>query len=124
MAELLAARDVIKESPIRYQGGQHMKTGTILAAFATIAAAPTALAADQPAAAPHVAEVITLDVGANMEKFSELTKRVDAIAKKLQTTGTVRYYVSTWAGTAAGHVIVTVEYPSLASLAQSVAKFN
>jgi hypothetical protein len=101
-----------------------MKTGTILAAAAIIAATAALPAAAQTAAAPHVLEVITLDVGANMQKFSELTKHVDAITKQLKVTGAVRYYMSTWAGTGAGHVIVTVEYPSLASLAQSVAKMN
>jgi len=99
-----------------------MKTQTIVAASIMIAAATAISAADQMPAAPHVTEVITLDVGANMQKFTELSKRVDGILKGLQFAGKVRYYETTWAGTSAGHVIVTVEYTSLMSLAQSVAK--
>jgi peptidyl-tRNA hydrolase len=81
------------------------------------------LAADAPAPA-HVTEVIVLDVGANMQKFIDLANRANAITKSLQVGGTVRYYVSTWAGEGTGRVIVTVEHPSLVSLAQSQAKLN
>ncbi|HTT03400.1 MAG TPA: hypothetical protein VMG11_15075 [Steroidobacteraceae bacterium] len=101
-----------------------MKAKTILAASVMIAAATAISAADQAPAAPHVTEVITVDVGANMQKFRDMSRRIDGILKGLQFAGKVRYYETTWAGTSAGHVIVTVEYPSLVILAQSVAKLN
>ena len=106
------------------KGRQHVKTRTSFAAAAIIAAAAALPSAAQTPATPHVVEVIVLDVGSNMQKLAELSKRVDALTKQLRVTGTARYYMSTWAGAGAGQVIVTVEYPSLASLAQSVAKMN
>jgi len=101
-----------------------MKIKTIFIASCMIAAAAAISAADQARSAPHVTEVITLDVGGNMPKFMEMSKQVDGILRTLQFTGTVRYYVTTWAGTGSGHVIVTVEYASLISLAQQLAKLN
>jgi hypothetical protein len=98
-----------------------MKTKTILMASCLIASALAVSAADAPAP-PHVVEVIVLDVGTNMQKFQELANRIAAISKKQQAGGTVRYYVSTWSGEGAGRVIVTVEHPSLAALAQSQAR--
>jgi hypothetical protein len=101
-----------------------MKTQILFAASAIFAAATAVPSAAQTPATPHVTEVIVLDVGANMQKLNDLSKRVDAIMRQLKVTSTVRYYMSTWAGSGAGQVIVTVEYPSLTSLAQSVAKLN
>ncbi|HUK00844.1 MAG TPA: hypothetical protein VLW26_01040 [Steroidobacteraceae bacterium] len=100
-----------------------MKTKTLLVASCLIACGMGALAADTPAP-PHVTEVIVLDVGSHMQKFMELANRASAITKQIQAGGTVRYYVSTWAGEGSGHVIVTVEHASLAALAQSDAKMN
>ena len=98
-----------------------MKTKTILVASCLLAAAMALSAADAPAP-PHVIEVITLDVGANMQKFQALAKRADEITKQIHAGGTVRYYVASWAGEGTGRVIVTIEHPSLAALAQSQAK--
>jgi hypothetical protein len=72
-----------------------------------------------PAAAPHVTEIIVLDVGAHMQKLLELSKRMEAIQTKYQSTGKARIWEGSWAGSEAGRVIVTVEYPSLRSLAES-----
>ena len=69
-------------------------------------------------------EVIVLDVGSSMQKFFDLSNRANAIATKYQSTGKVRYYMATYAGPESGHVIVTIEYPSLASMAESAAKMN
>jgi hypothetical protein len=87
-------------------------------------ASATAISAADAPAAPHVTEVIVVDVGGGMQKFQELAKRVDAISKQLHVGGTVRYHLATWAGEGAGRVIVTVEYPSLTALADSSAKMN
>jgi len=102
-----------------------MHTRTLfISAVCLIASSLVVSAADAPAPrAAHVTEVIVLDVGAaNMQKFMDLANRASAITKQLQVAGTVRYYVGTWAGEGSGHVIVTVEYPSLLSLAQAEAK--
>jgi hypothetical protein len=82
-------------------------------------AAVTAVSSAAPPPAPHVTEVIVLDVGAHMQKFLELTKRMDAIQSKYQSTGKAHIWEGTWAGSESGRVIVTVEYPSLLSLAES-----
>jgi hypothetical protein len=66
-----------------------------------------------------VTHVIVFDVGANMAKFLELTKRAAEIAQKNGDTGKARYWASAHAGPNSGAVIVTVEYPSLVSFAQS-----
>jgi hypothetical protein len=82
-------------------------------------AAVTAVSSAAPPPAPHVTEVIVLDVGAHMQKFLELARRMDAIQAKYQGTGKVHIWQGSWAGNESGHVIVTVEYPSLLSLAES-----
>lgn len=86
---------------------------TIAALFAIVS---SAAAPDRPA---RVKTVITLDVGPNMQKFSELVRRRMAIEKSLHTTGVPTFWVSTYSGTSVGHVTVTVDYPSLASMARS-----
>jgi hypothetical protein len=53
-----------------------------------------------------------------------LSKRVAAIATKIQDPGHARYWLSTWGGPDSGHVIIAIEYPSLVSLAESEAKMN
>ena len=100
-----------------------MKITTILMSSCLLASAMAISAADAPAA-PHVTEVIVVDIGGNMQKFQELAKRVDGISKQLHVGGTVRYHLATWAGEGSGRVIVTVEYPSLTALADSGAKMN
>ena len=91
---------------------------------AAMTAVSSAAPAAPPAGPPHVTEVVVLDVGANMQKFIELSKRVDAIAAKNHAPGHARYWMSTWGGPDSGHVIIAIEYPSLASLADSIAKMN
>jgi len=99
-----------------------MKIKTILVASCFIASMAVS-GADAPAP-PHVIEVIVLDVGANMQKFIDQSNRATAIMKKLQVGGTVRYYRSSWAGEGTGHVIVTIEYPSLVAFAQGTSKLD
>ena len=74
--------------------------------------------------APHVTQVIVLDVGPHMKRFVELTNRASAMADKYESTGKVRYWTSTWAGPNTGHAIVTIEFPSLASMASSIARMG
>jgi hypothetical protein len=95
-----------------------LKTPIVLVASFMVAVV-TAVSSAAPPPAPHVTEVIVLDVGAHMQKFLELTKRMDAIQSKYQSTGKAHIWQGSWAGSESGHVIVTVEYPSLLSLAQS-----
>jgi len=71
-----------------------------------------------------VTQVIVLDVDTNMQKFNDLSNRVDAIAVKYQSTGKARYWITTIGGAEVGRVIVTIEYPSLISFAQSQAKMD
>ena len=97
-----------------------LKTSILLAASFVVGAIMTAVSsAAPPAAAPHVTEVIVLDVGAHMQKLLELSKRMEAIQTKFQGTGKARIWQGSWAGSEAGRVIVTVEFPSLRSLAES-----
>jgi ribosomal protein S5 len=100
-----------------------MKTKTFLVASCLLASTMAISAADAPAPA-HVIEVITIDTGGNMQKFMELSKRAAEIAKQVHAGGTVRYYMTTWAGDGAGRVVVTIEHQSLAALAQSEATLN
>jgi hypothetical protein len=81
--------------------------------------AVTTVSSAAPPPAPRVTQVIVLDVGAHMQKFLEFARRMDAIQTKYQSAGKARVWQSTWAGSEAGRVIVTVEYPSLRSLAES-----
>ena len=101
-----------------------MKTKIILVASCLVAIVTAVSSAAPPAGPPRVTEVIVLDVGTNMQKFNDLTSRVDAIATKYQSTGKSRYWITTFAGAEVGRVIVTVEYPSLISFAQSQAKMD
>src|SRR4029077_8629499 len=52
-----------------------------------VATVATVSSAAPPTGPPRVTEVIVLDVGANMQKFSDLSNRVNAIATKYQNTG-------------------------------------
>jgi hypothetical protein len=101
-----------------------VKAQIILVVLIIVVAMTAVSSTAAPAGPPRVTDVFVLDVGANMQKFIDLTSRVNAIAAKYQSTGQARYWISTWAGPEAGHVIVTIEYPSLVSMAQSVAKLN
>jgi len=101
-----------------------MKTRTILIASCAVAAIASVSSAQAPAAPPRVTEVVVLDVGSNMQKFFDLTKRANAITKQLNSPGKARYWISSWAGPEAGHVIVTIEFPSLVAMAQSEAQLN
>jgi hypothetical protein len=74
--------------------------------------------------APHVTQVIVLDVGPHMKKFIDLSNRASAMAAKYESTGQVRYWTSTWAGPDTGRVIVTIEFPSLSSMAGSVSRMS
>ena len=88
---------------------------------ATVAAVSSAA---PPTGPPRVTDVIVLDVGANMQKFNDLSTRVNAIATKYQSTGKTRYWATMWAGSEVGRVVVTIEYPSLVSMAESIAKME
>jgi len=101
-----------------------MRTQIILVASCILATVAAVSSAAPPAGPPRVTEVIVLDVGANMQKFSDLSSRVNAIATKYQNTGKTRYWATTWAGSEVGRVIVTIEYPSLVSMAESIAKME
>lgn len=95
-----------------------MKTATTLLASLMMAAVTTVSSAAPPAA-PHVTEVIVLDVGTHMQKLLELSRRMDAIQAKYQATGKARLWRAGWAGAEAGRVIIAVEYTSLRALADS-----
>ena len=101
-----------------------MKTQIILVASCLVATVTAVSSAAPPAGPPRVTQVIVLDVGTNMQKFNDLSSRVDTIATKNQSTGKTRYWITTLAGAEVGRVIVTIEYPSLISFAQSQAKMD
>jgi hypothetical protein len=84
-----------------------------------IVALSSVAAAQEP---PRVTNVIVFDVGADMAKFTELSKRARAIREKYQSTGKVRLWMSAFAGPNTNRVVVTVEYPSLVAMAQSWSK--
>lgn len=101
-----------------------MKSQIILVAACLVATVSAVSSAAPPAGPPRVTQVIVLDVGTNMQKFNDLSSRVDTIATKNQSTGKTRYWITTFAGAEVGRVIVTIEYPSLISFAQSQAKMD
>ena len=72
----------------------------------------------------HITNVIVFDVGPDLAKFRELSKRADAISAKYGSTGKARVWIAAFAGPDSNKVIVAVEYPSLVSMAQSVGKVN
>ena len=98
---------------------KNLMTGTFL-----VLASAMAPAASPPSQAPAVTEVIVFDVGPNMAKFLALTKRANAITQKYGSTGKARFWANAYAGRESGTMVVTVEYPSLVSLAQSTAKYD
>jgi hypothetical protein len=79
---------------------------------------------DPPADAPRITEVFVIDVGENMPKSIELSRRIDALVKKYGSEGTSHYWIGAWAGSEVGKVIVTVEFPSLMALARDEEKFQ
>lgn len=91
---------------------------------ACLLAIVTASSSAAPPGPPRVTQVVVLDVGASMQKFNDLNSRMDTIAAKNQSTGKARFWMTTFAGAEVGRVIVTVEYPSLISFAQSQAKMD
>ena len=101
-----------------------MRKVSLFAVGLIIAVTATMSSAAPPAAAPRVTEVYVLDVGDNMGKFIELSKRVNALVKKIGSQGTTHYWINTWAGANAGKVVVTVEFPSLLALAQDEEKYR
>jgi hypothetical protein len=101
-----------------------VKTQIILVASCLVATVTAISSAAPSAEPPRVTQVIVLDVGANMQKFNDLSSRVNSIATKNQSTGKTRYWITTLAGSEVGRVIVTIEYPSLISFAQSQAKMD
>ena len=98
-----------------------IKNCLMMATFLVLVAA-TVPAASPPSEGPAVTEVIVFDVGPNMAKFLELTKRANSITQKYGSTGKARFWAAAYAGRDSGAVIVTIEYPSLVALAQSAAK--
>jgi hypothetical protein len=63
-------------------------------------------------------------VGRDLAKFTELSKRAQTINQKYASTGKARMWLAAIAGPDSNRVIVTVEYPSLVAMAQSISKVN
>jgi hypothetical protein len=101
-----------------------MIKNVVMMAMALLFVAATAPAASPAGEGPAVTEVLVFDVGPNLPKFLELSKRANTIAQKYGGTGKARTWIASYSGPNTGNVIVTVEYPSLVSLAQSRAKIN
>lgn len=76
------------------------------------------------AESPRVTQVIVLDVGPHMRKFSDRSARAKSIAEKYESAGKARYWTATMAGPDTGRVIVTIEFPSLSALAESVTRMS
>jgi hypothetical protein len=110
--------------PFGHQGETIVKTQITLVAACLLVIVTASSSAAPPAGPPRVTQVVVLDVGASMQKFNDLNNRMDAISTKYQSTGKARFWMTTYAGAEVGRVIVTVEYPSLISLAQSQAKMD
>ncbi|HTR48516.1 MAG TPA: hypothetical protein VMM16_14135 [Verrucomicrobiae bacterium] len=58
----------------------------------------------------------------NLPAYLEGLDRVRGIMKRMGVPGQIRVFQGTYAGTGAGTIIVTVEYPSMAALADADAK--
>ncbi len=99
-----------------------MRIGSLLIGLAlvlTFGLAPNDAVAQE---APRVINVQFIDVGGDLPKFQEFFTRFDAIAKKYDSTGTARVWLSTLAGANTNRVVLVTEYPSMVSMAQSNAK--
>ena len=84
-----------------------------------MAAAVTTVSSAAPPPAPRVTEVIVLDVGSHLQKLIEISRKFDALSVKYHDAGKVRIWQSSLAGSDTARVVVTIEYPSLLSYAQS-----
>jgi hypothetical protein len=95
--------------------------GTLTLLVVTAAAAQT-----PPAGAPHVTQVIVLQMpnGSSIPKLVDIAKRAQVIAMKAGSTGKARLWNLAFAGPEAGHVIIAVEFPSMAAFAESGAKLQ
>ena len=96
-----------------------MKTQAVFLASLMAAAVTTVSSAAPPTPAPRVTEVIVLDVGSHMQKLLEIARKIDALGVKYHDAGKARIWQSSLAGSDTGRVVVTIEYPSLLSYAQS-----
>ncbi len=99
-----------------------MRIGSLLIALAlvlTFGLAPNDAVAQE---APHVNQVLFVDIGGDLPKFREFFTRFVAVAKKYDSTGTTRAWLTTLAGPNTNNVVVVTEHPSLVSMAQSNAK--
>src|SRR5690349_5746784 len=84
------AEKPLHQLPARASTETTVRTPIILVASCIVATVAAASSAAPPAGTPRVTEVIVLDVGTNMQKFSDLSSRVNAIATKYQNTGKTR----------------------------------
>lgn len=100
----------------------HKITPLILVLLMFVVTLAPAASSDQ--AGPRVTNVIAFDVGRDFAKFMELSKRVGAINEKYASTGKARIWMSEFAGPNSNRVIVTVEYPNMVAMAQSLSKVN
>ena len=73
-------------------------------------------------APPGVMQVLVIDTNGDNDKYLELYDKITAVYKKHGSTGERSLWVGTFAGTSAGEVVLTIEYPSLESLAASNSK--
>jgi hypothetical protein len=72
-----------------------------------------------------VLQVTAVQVKAGqMDAYLARVKQLQAIIKRLGTSGTTRVWEATLSGDDTGTVVVGVEYPSLASYAESTAKVS
>jgi hypothetical protein len=74
-----------------------------------------------PLAADTVARVVVVQTD-NADAYVKELERGKSILERLQSPGKIRVWRARFAGNAAGSVIVTVEYPSLAAIADDDAK--
>ena len=93
----------------------------LISAFCFGLALPSLAAADSNT----VLQVTTVQVKAGqMDAYLAKVKQLQAIIKRLGTSGTTRVWEATLAGDGTGTVVVGVEYPSLAAYAESTTKVS
>ena len=104
-----------------------MSSKTVLSVFLGLALALPAILTPIAAVAqeaPKVINVLTADTGGDTAKFLEFVKRARAITEQYGGTGQQRAWMATLAGPNTGTAVVTIEYPSMVSMAESGAKIG
>ena len=89
------------------------------ASLAVVLGTPLSALAEAP---PPVTQSVTIDTNGKTDLLLEHAKKNQMIFKRLGIKATRRYLRGTLAGESSGDIIVVIDYPNLAALADAQAK--